>query len=348
MLTLDYRPARFADLVGQKSARLTLQCMVQANKVSPAFLFKGPSGSGKTSAARILAAALNCPNVRYGDCCADCDSCRSIRSGQSLALHEIDAASHGGVDDIRQLRYLVGFAADHPWRVVVLDEAHAASRQAFDAMLKMLEEPPARTVFALLTTEADKIPPTVRSRTHPILFGNVGCQPMLDRLTVIRDAEQMPVSDQVLTEIARLSDGGMRGAIVLLDQVSIVGIRTVAQLHLLLGISNAPADVNTRLLAGDLEGAIDHVGSYFRHAANVHDFVWGMFTDLHQRFLCHQIGKVQLLDAAKLLWGARSVGVTASRNSQAQTEALVAVLYTKLAPADQQHADTPGEKDKAM
>lgn len=332
MLTLEYRPARFAELVGQAPARVILQALTISGGIPPAFLFRGPSGTGKTSAARILAAALNCESSSQGDCCSTCASCLTIRAGKSLAVHEIDAASHGGVDDIRQLRELVQYAADQPWRVVILDEAHSMSRQAFNALLKVLEEPPARTVFALLTTEPDKIPKTVQSRAMPVDFRPVPYQAIVDRLTAIRDAEHLEVPDELLAEIADLSDGGLRGAIVLLDQARSVKVTKVSQLHLLLGISTSPAEVNECLLRGDLDTAHEKVTEYFRYSANISDFITGLLRDLHQRYAARQITPAQLFAATKVLWGARSINSTSTRNSRSQVEALVTVLFGKLSP----------------
>lgn len=335
MLTLDYRPARFSDLVGQGPARVILQSLVLTGGIPPAFLLRGPSGTGKTSAARVLAAALNCPNSKNGDCCGSCGVCLAVREGRSLAVHEIDAASHGGVDDIRSLRELVQYAVDRPWRVVILDECHALSRQAFNALLKVLEEPPARTVFMLLTTEADKIPKTVQSRAMPVDFGPVSHQAVLERLTHIRDAEKLDVSDELVAEIAELADGGLRGAIVLLDQVRLCKVSKVSQLHLLLGISTSPSNVVSKLLAGDLDGALAQVDDYFRHSANVTDFITGILRDLHHRYLSRQLPANALFAATKILWGARSLNPTSTRNSRAQVEALTTVLFMKLSPSQQ-------------
>lgn len=336
MLTLDYRPARFADLVGQAPARAILQSMVAIGTLPPAFIFRGGAGTGKTSAARILAAALNCPQVIKGDCCTDCESCRRIRAGRSLSVHEIDAASHGGVEEIRALRELVQYAADSPWRVVILDEVHALSKQAFNALLKVLEEPPARTVFCLLTTEVDKIPRTVQSRAMPVQFGPIPVDAILERLRYIRDLEQLSITDELLTEIADLSDGGLRGAVVLLDQARTVRVTKVAQLHALLGISTAPAQIIEAVLAGDLDQAHDEVTAYFRNSASIADFVAGLIKDLHYRYALRQITHTQLFAAAKLLWSARGLGPSTDRNSRAQISALVTVLFTVLAPAAEQ------------
>ena len=220
-LALRYRPHTFAEVTGQKLAAVPLYRMARLGTVPQALLLAGVRGCGKTSTARILAAALNCESEDHAAerwPCGSCPSCEAVAAGNSLDVIEVDAASNGGVDAVRGLRDLVAYGSPGQWKVVLLDEAHSMSRDAFNALLKILEEPPERTCFILLTTEAGKILPTVASRCMEFTFRRIPADLITKRLAQICVAEQLDAEPGLLAAIAARVDGGMRDAVMLLDQ----------------------------------------------------------------------------------------------------------------------------------
>jgi DNA polymerase-3 subunit gamma/tau len=240
-LALKYRPVRFCDVAGQRPAMAVLYAMASRRRMHSALLLSGNRGSGKTTTARIVASAVNCteevgPPESWP--CGTCPSCKSITAGSSLDVLEIDAASNGGVDEIRSLRKLTQFAPTGNCRVVILDEVHSASRDAFNALLKILEEPPPATMFILLTTEHAKILPTVASRCMHFGFRRLPPEVITERLAWICQQEQLVMEPELLREISDRADGAMRDAVVLLDQMARVGIRDAERFRLLMGESD--------------------------------------------------------------------------------------------------------------
>jgi DNA polymerase-3 subunit gamma/tau len=327
LLALDYRPKSFASLSGQNSVRLVLQALAFSGDIPPALLFSGPSGTGKTSAARIFAAALNCENPKNGDCCSECTSCISIHSGQSLSVQEIDAASNGGVDDIRALKELAQFSSDGNWRVILLDEAHSLSRQAFNALLKVLEEPPTNTVFVLLTTEPSKIMETVRSRAMPISFLPISSKTILDRLVEICDNEKLGIEKDALQAIAEDSEGGMRDAIMLLDQSNRVGATTLDGVRQLLNRTDIPQKIVTSLVVQDFSLGRVLLAEYFDTHSSSIELISGLIEDLQDRFVNNSISRDQLITSTKLLWDCRSLGDVVNRDTRIRIEALLTLLF---------------------
>lgn len=253
-LALEYRPRTFSDLVGQRPVRVVLEAMVGKGKVPPALLFSGVRGTGKTTTARILAAALNCSGE--GAPCGVCPSCFAVARGVSSDVIEVDAASNGLVADIRRLNETVLYATGGEWRVVLLDEAHSMSREAFNALLKTLEEPPEQTVFVLLTTEPGRILETVVSRCMTFEFRKIPAAEIVERLRFITsDAGLEACDDDLLSEIAERADGGLRDAIMLLDQLSQVGITTLEAYLEFVGDTDPAPRILKALLGGDVTGA---------------------------------------------------------------------------------------------
>lgn len=216
-----YRPASFADVVGQEHITHTLQSEVASGNPAHAYLFTGSRGTGKTTCAKILAKALNCRDPKNGDPCGECEVCRGIDDGSVLDVLEIDAASNNGVDNIRDLRDEANFTpAVGKYRVYIIDEAHMLSTGAFNALLKIMEEPPAHVVFILATTEVHKIPATILSRCQRFDFYRIPRDAIASRLEYIAGNEGFTVTREAAELIAGLSDGALRDAISLLDLCS--------------------------------------------------------------------------------------------------------------------------------
>lgn len=216
-----YRPQRFAELVGQRPIQTTLKNEVTSNKVGHAYLLTGPRGLGKTSTARILAKAVNCEKVKDGEPDGTCSSCVAIAAGTFLDLIEIDAASHTGVDNVRE--NIIAHARVAPAigkrKVFIIDEVHMLSISSFNALLKTLEEPPSGVLFILATTEVHKIPETILSRCERFDFKPIASEDMIGRLQMIASAEGRKVEMEVFEAIARMAEGGQRDAENFLDQV---------------------------------------------------------------------------------------------------------------------------------
>ena len=215
-----YRPRTFSDVVGQDVIVQTLKNAIINNKIAHAYLFSGPRGTGKTSVAKIFANAVNCEAEASKVPCGECETCKAILEDAVSDVIEIDAASNNGVDEIRELRDKVKYMpAQGKYKVYIIDEVHMLTIQAFNALLKTLEEPPAHVIFILATTEANKIPLTILSRCQRFDFRGITITNIVDRLKIIIETEKIDIEKEAVLEIARQADGSMRDAISLLDQV---------------------------------------------------------------------------------------------------------------------------------
>jgi len=267
-LFLKYRPQKLEDVLGQSSVKETLVNAINNSKIVHAYLLTGPRGSGKTSSARILAKSLNCSNALDGKSpstqpCGVCESCVSIANSSSIDVVEIDAASHGGVDDARQIVEKVNLASvNGKYRVYIIDEVHMLSNAAFNALLKVIEEPPSNVVFILATTEVDKVPKTISSRCQQLRFRPITIKDCLERLEFVSKKENINISPSALELIAEHSDGAMRDALSLLDQIGVFSsdteIITEDKIHEVLG--GIPAlelsELARAVLSRDASGSI--------------------------------------------------------------------------------------------
>jgi DNA polymerase-3 subunit gamma/tau len=225
-----YRPQKFSEVTGQAAAVDVLVKGLERSVVGHAYLFSGPRGCGKTTVARLVAKALNCaaPVGGYEPCC-ECKNCLAIAGGESLDVIEIDGASNNGVDEVRELKSHVTLAPfSSRYKIYIIDEVHMLSISAFNALLKTLEEPPACVVFILATTEAHKVPVTIRSRCQHIPFHRIGTREICDRLAHISSIEGLSYVPEALWEIARQADGALRDALSMLEQVAGLGKQEIA------------------------------------------------------------------------------------------------------------------------
>src|SRR5437867_3031919 len=292
-LTLKYRPQVFADMVGQDHVSHVLERALETGRVAHAFLFTGARGVGKTTSARILAKSLNCRKRASGelagaDPCNECPSCREITSGVSLDVAEIDGASNRGIADVQALREKVRFTPTGGlYRVVIIDEVHQLSNDAFAALLKTLEEPPPHLVFIFATTDPQKLPDTIRSRTQRYDFARVAFRKVADRLLDIQRREaadpegvRFTLSEGAALLVAHRSEGSMRDAVSALDQVISSGEAEVdeALVRRVLGLADREAffDVVHAIVSRDPKEALRALHRAFEKGLDPRDLAEGL------------------------------------------------------------------------
>src|SRR5712692_3591681 len=239
-----WRSQTFGDLVGQEPVVRTLQNALKSGNLAHAYLFTGPRGTGKTSTARLLAKTINCTNPVNGEPCNQCQQCREITAGNSFNVIEIDAASNRGIDSIRDLREKVMMPpSTGKYKVYVLDEAHMLTTEAFNALLKTLEEPPPYAIFVLATTDVHKMLPTVLSRCQRFDFKRITTRQIVEHLHFVAEQEHVKLERAAAELIARAAAGGMRDALSLLDQaIAYAGEEiALAQVQMMLGVADPQA-----------------------------------------------------------------------------------------------------------
>jgi DNA polymerase-3 subunit gamma/tau len=272
-----FRPGRFDELRGQDHVVRALRSAVRDDRVSHAYLFSGPRGTGKTSSARILAKALNCESPVDGEPCHVCTSCVEITQGSSLNVHELDAASNNGVDAMRDLVAHAGLGTPGRWKVYIVDEVHMLSTAAANALLKTLEEPPSHVVFVLATTDPQKVPPTIRSRTQHLEFRLLGAETLHNLLESVNEEAGLHVDEEALEAAVRRGRGSARDALSALDQVVASGSADAARPEL--------AAVLDALADGDVSQVLVALSALLAGGWGPQQLATELIDDLRQVFL---------------------------------------------------------------
>lgn len=339
MLALKYRPQDFNDMIGQNTVSVFLAHMTAKRNLPNLMIFDGVHGSGKTSSARIIGAAVNCPNVPAP--CGECESCKDIFDGISMAVIEIDAASHGKVADMEKLRSDLVYSNFSDTTVVILDEAHAISREGFKSMLKTFEEAPPGVVFILVTTEFRKIPETIVSRAMRYTFNRVPVIDIVSRLEHINLMEDLRMDENLVLRIAEKANGSVRDAIMLLDKLSRVGITTMEEFTAATGDRDlGPILLQAMLVdgavgglkvledelkrTGDAESVCEALTNLFRELLLLQNKMplarQGEALEARQK-LATQVSPVQIMNSLRVLWDLK----TKFQHSEAYYEMTLAV-----------------------
>jgi DNA polymerase-3 subunit gamma/tau len=287
VLARKFRPQTFDDVIGQEHILQTLKNAISQGRIAHAYLFSGPRGCGKTTMARILAKALNCKNRTFVQPCGECQNCIEISRSSSIDVLEIDGASNNGIDEIRSLRENVKFAsANSKYKVYIIDEAHQITTQAFNALLKTLEEPPEHVVFILATTEQHKIPITILSRCQKYRFKLIPTEQMIKSIKSIAQKENFEIDDDALNIVTTASGGSMRDALSLLDQAisSCSGKITGDYVRDLLGLlpKDIIASVTENIAKSEVQSIIKSVKQITEQGYNILQFARDLRNHLRQ------------------------------------------------------------------
>ncbi len=292
VLYRKYRPKTFAEIVGQEHVIQTLTNAISSGTVSHAYLFSGSRGTGKTTVARLLAKAVNCQNRKEQEAepCNQCNSCQEIMAGNSLDIIEIDAASNRGIDEIRALRDGIKFSPTHlKYKVYIIDECHELTKEAFNALLKTLEEPPAHAIFVLATTEIQKVLPTIISRCQRFDFRRLNLVQIVSRLQYIIEKEGIDIEKPVLNLIALNAEGSIRDAESLLDQVVAFGEKKIdlKQAEEILGIVdiNIISQFVDYLIKKDAKGGIRYLNQIQEKGRDLQQFSHSLINYLRELLL---------------------------------------------------------------
>lgn len=298
VFALKWRPNNFDEIVGQDNVVATLKNAIRDNRLAHAYLFSGPRGVGKTSTARILAKALNCKDGPTPTPCSKCPACKEISRGNSLDVIEIDGASNRGIDEIRALRENVKFApAQRKYKVYIIDEVHQITSEGFNALLKTLEEPPPFVIFIFATTHPHKVIPTILSRCQRLDFRRISVREIIAQLQMIVKAEKINVDKEVLTAIASSSDGSLRDAESILDQLISFAKDNISLKDAvsMLGWVEQEAlfNITDKIIAKDAHAALALFNEIINQGKDIHN----LLTNLIEHFRNLMIAKVTSADS---------------------------------------------------
>src|SRR5512135_154920 len=281
VLARKWRPQVFEDVVGQGHITRTLQNAILSGRLAHAYLFSGPRGVGKTTTARILAKAVNCLNPRDSNPDNECELCREITEGRSFDVLEIDGASNRGVEEIRNLREAVRYAPTKgKYKVYIIDEVHMLTKEAFNALLKTLEEPPVHIMFIFATTEIHKLPATILSRCQRFDFRRIAVQEMMGNLGAIAKDEGVTIDNDALLLIAKRGDGSLRDAQSVFDQIVSLCGKEITHQQILNALNIVDQEVYFRVTglikARDAKGGLDLVGELMSGGHDIREFLGGL------------------------------------------------------------------------
>ena len=295
VLARKYRPMFFKDVVGQEHVTKTLQNAIEQNRIANAYLFTGPRGVGKTTVARILSKAINCDNGPTIRPCNECSSCIEVNESRSLDVLEIDGASNRGIDEVRNLRESLRYSPNPgKYRVHIIDEVHMLTNEAFNALLKTLEEPPPRVLFIFATTEPHKVPATILSRCQRFDFKRITTKRIVEQLTELCDKENITIDEESLRLIANKGDGSMRDSESILDQIIAFSGTTIKAEDTanLLGIIGQELffKVTDLIKANDVQGGIELVQHIFAEGYDFNEFLIGLSDHLRNFMVAKSTG----------------------------------------------------------
>lgn len=297
-----WRPLSFDDVVSQSHITTTLKNQIIAGKTAHAYLFTGSRGTGKTTCARIFAKTINCPNMHDGEPCLACDICKQAENQSLTDIVEIDAASNTGVDDVRQLKESALYMPEQTkYKVFIIDEVHMLSNNAFNALLKLLEEPPEHIKFILATTEVHKIPPTILSRCQRFDFSRIKINDIKERLLYIASQEGFILHEDAAELIAKLSDGGMRDALSMTDQCTAYSDEvTVETVSTAVGISGREYvfDILSSVMSGDTARAINSINELYSMSKDMQKLCEELISQARNAMIIKTVGSASDLIAA--------------------------------------------------
>ncbi len=299
-----WRPMRFSEVTAQEHVTVTMKNAIVRNRIAHAYLFSGPSGVGKTTTARIFAKAINCPNVKDGEPCNECDVCKEITEGRSLDVIEIDGASNRGIDEIRDLRESVRYSPSRlKYKLYIIDEVHMLTKEAFNALLKTLEEPPSYAIFVLATTEPHKVIPTILTRCQRFDFKRIEIEKIIERLRFISKEEKISVDEESFVTIAKKGDGSMRDALSIFDQVAAFCGNDIKHEVVVNALSLVDAELffkMTELIEKkDSKGAVELAVQIVSRGYDSMDFLEGLSEHFRNLLVATTTGKTDLIESSE-------------------------------------------------